>query len=267
MFDISMLFMLIALGAVVGVAAGLLGIGGGGIMVPAFTALFLAKGVPDVQVVHLALGTSMASIIATSFSSMRAHNTKNGVSWGLVRSMAPGVLAGTFFGALLTSRFDTLFLAGFFSLFMLYVAIQMFRNAPPKAGKKLPGKPALLAAGAGIGVVSALVSIGGGSLTVPYLANRGVDIIKAIGTSAAVGLPIALAGTLGYVISGWYNTDVASLTFGYVYLPAVLCVSLVSFFTAPLGVGLAYKLPVSILKKIFGVLVFSISVKMFLSVV
>ncbi len=266
MFDVSMLLLLIALGAVVGVAAGLLGIGGGGIMVPAFTALFLSKGVPDSQVVHLALGTSMASIIATSLSSLRAHHAKQGVSWVAVKRMAPGVLAGTFFGALVTAWFETLFLAGFFSLFMLYVAFQMFRNAPQKVGRTLPATPVLLSAGAGIGVVSALVSIGGGSLTVPYLASRGVELKKAIGTSAAVGLPTALAGTLGYVLSGWENTDLSAMTLGFVYLPAVVCVSLVSFFTAPLGVSIAYKLPVAMLKKVFGLLVFSLSVKMFLSV-
>ena len=143
----------------------------------------------------------------------------------------------------------------------------MFRSTPPNPDAKLPGIAGLLATGLGIGWISALVSIGGGSLTLPYLAKHGVDIKKAIGTSAAVGLPIALAGTLGYVISGWGNTDVQSLTFGFVYLPAVLSVSMLSFLTAPIGVSLAYKLPVSMLKKIFGVLVFSISVKMFLSVI
>ena len=115
MFDISIIAVLIAIGAVVGVTAGLLGVGGGAIMVPAFTALFMAKGVPDTQVVHLALGTSMASIIVTSFSSLRSHHAKKGVIWPVVRSMAPGVLAGTFAGALITSWFETLFLAGFFS--------------------------------------------------------------------------------------------------------------------------------------------------------
>ncbi len=266
MFDISIIAVLIAIGAVVGVTAGLLGVGGGAIMVPAFTALFMAKGVPDTQVVHLALGTSMASIIVTSFSSLRSHHAKKGVIWPVVRSMAPGVLVGAFAGALITSWFETLFLAGFFSLFMLYVALQMFRGLPPGVDKNLSGTPARLAVGAGIGAISALVSIGGGSLTVPYLVRHGFDIKKAIGTSAAVGLPIALAGTLGYIISGWDNTDMAKLTLGFVYLPAVLCVSLVSFFTAPIGVGFAYSLPVGMLKKIFGVLVFSVSVKMFLSV-
>jgi len=265
-FDLSMLLLLLALGAAVGVMAGLLGVGGGAIMVPAFTALFLARGVPDSHVVHLALGTSMASIIVTSFSSLRSHHAKRGVLWPIVRSMVPGILVGTFLGALMTSQINTLLLAGFFSLFMLFVAVQMFRNTRVEAGSELPGTAARIAAGTGIGVISALVSIGGGSLTVPYLVRHGVDIKQAIGTSAAVGMPIALAGTLGYVISGWAYTDVDNLVFGYVYLPAVLCVSLVSYFTAPLGVSLAYKIPVASLKKIFGVLVFAVSVKMFLSV-
>ena len=266
-FDLTMFLALISLGALVGVAAGLLGIGGGGIMVPVFTALFMAKGVPDSQVVHLAQGTSMASIIATSFSSLRSHHARQGVYWLFVRTMAPGILVGTFLGALMTAWFNTLFLAGFFSLFMLYVAIQMLRGISPAADKTVPGMLPRLAAGAGIGMISALVSIGGGSLSVPYLVGHGIEIKRAIGTSAAIGLPIALAGTLGYVLSGWEYGDASALTFGYVYLPAVLCVSLVSFLTAPLGVSFAYRLPVGILKKIFGLLLFSLSVKMFLSVI
>ena len=265
MLDLPTLLLLVSLGALVGVAAGLLGVGGGAIMVPAFTALFLSKGVADVQLVQLALGTSMASIIMTSIASLRAHHAKQGVLWPVVGAMVPGVLAGSFFGAMLTPFIDGLLLAGFFSLFMLYVAINMFRSGPAVVDKQLPGGSAQIAAGAGIGMISALVSIGGGTLTVPYLLRHAVEIKKAIGTSAAIGLPIALAGTLGFLISGRAYTDASQLQFGYVYLPAVLCVSAVSFFTAPLGVRLAYKLPIPVLKKIFGVLVFSVSVKMFLS--
>jgi len=265
MLDITSLFLLLSLGAVVGVAAGLLGVGGGAIMVPALTALFLANGVPQAQLVHMALGTSMASIIMTSISSLRAHHAKQGVRWSVVWALVPGVLAGSFFGALLTPYISGLLLAGFFSLFMLYVAVGMFRNSPVATNKSLPGAAGQAAVGSGIGMISALVSIGGGTLTVPYLVRHGVEIKQAIGTSAAVGLPIALAGTLGYVISG-HDLNVASQwQFGFVYLPAVLCISIVSFFTAPLGVRIAYKLPIPVLKKVFGVLVFSVSVKMFLS--
>jgi uncharacterized membrane protein YfcA len=266
MLDLSMFSSLLILGAAVGVMAGLLGVGGGAIMVPAFTALFMHAGISNEQVVHLALGTSMASIIATSTASLRSHHAKKGVIWPIVRSMAPGVLGGTFLGALVVAWIDTLVLAGFFSAFMLFVAVQMFRNTPVATDQTLPGKVPLLTAGAGIGAISALVSIGGGSLTVPYLIRHSIEIKRAIGTSAAVGLPIALAGTLGYIISGWSHTNLVSLTLGFVYLPAVLCVSMVSFFTAPIGVRIAYSLPVSSLKKVFGVLVFSVSVKMFLSV-
>ena len=265
MLDLPTFLLLVSLGALVGVTAGLLGVGGGAIMVPAFTALFLSKGVLDSQLVQLALGTSMASIIVTSIASLRAHHAKQGVVWSVVRTLAPGVLTGSFFGAMLTPFINGLLLAGFFSLFMLYVAISMFRSGPMRVDTQLPGASAQLAAGVGIGLISALVSIGGGTLTVPYLVRHSVEIKKAIGTSAAVGLPIALAGTLGFLISGHAYTDASQLQFGYVYLPAVLCVSAVSFFTAPLGVRLAYKLPVPVLKKVFGVLVFSVSVKMFFS--
>ncbi len=264
--DLYIIFLLLALGAFVGVAAGLLGIGGGGIMVPAFTALFIAQDVPDAQLVHFALGTSMASIILTSLASLRAHHTRKGVSWSIVRTMVPGVLLGTFLAALMTKYINTVVLAAFFSLFMLYVAVQMFRSVNVTPTKSLPGAFTQAIAGAGIGAVSALVSIGGGSLSVPYLLRHGLEIKNAIGTSAAMGLPIAIAGTIGYVISGWANTSMVGLNLGFVYLPAVVCVSIMSFLTAPIGVNLAYKLPVSQLKKIFGVLVFSISVKMFLSV-
>lgn len=267
MLDLQMLLLLLILGAMVGVAAGLLGVGGGAIMVPALTALFLARGVPQAHLVHLALGTSMASIIVTSISSLRAHHAKQGVLWPVVRAIVPGVLAGSFFGAQLTPYINGVLLAAFFSLFMLYVAVGMFRSSPSVVQGGLPGRANMVSAGAGIGMISALVSIGGGTLTVPYLVRHGVEIKRAIGSSAAVGLPIALAGTLGYLISGREYTDIAQLQFGYVYLPAVLSISLVSFLTAPLGVRLAYKLPVPMLKKVFGVLVFSVSVKMFFSLI
>lgn len=265
MLDLSTLLLLVSLGALVGVAAGLLGVGGGAIMVPAFTALFLSEGVSDSQLVQLALGTSMASIIMTSIASLRAHHAKQGVVWPVVRALAPGVLLGSFFGAMLTPFINGLLLAGFFSLFMLYVAISMFRNGPVAVDKQLPGAQAQMFAGTGIGLISALVSIGGGTLTVPYLVRHAVEIRKAIGTSAAVGLPIALAGTMGFLISGRAYTDASQLQFGFVYLPAVLCVSAMSFITAPIGARLAYKLPIPVLKKVFGVLVFSVSVKMFVS--
>ena len=267
MLDIEWIMVFLLLGCIVGFMAGLLGIGGGGIMVPVLTSIFLLQGIPVENVVHLALGTSMASIIITSISSLRAHHAKGGVMWGVVKSMSPGILVGTFFATLFVSQISSLYLALFFSVFMAYVAIQMFLNKKPKPTRGLTNNTGLLFAGGGIGAISAVVSIGGGSLTVPYLIRQNVDIKKAIGTSAAIGLPISVAGTLGYVINGWESYSIGSYTFGYVYLPAVLLISVASFFTAPYGAKLAHKLNISTLKKIFAVLLIILSIKMLISVV
>jgi uncharacterized membrane protein YfcA len=265
--EIEWIIIFLLLGSVVGVMAGLLGIGGGGIMVPVLTTIFLLQGVAVEKVVHLALGTSMASIIITSLSSLRAHNLKGAIIWKVVKGMVLGILIGTFLATFLASYASTIYLALFFSAFMFYVSVQMFLNKKPQPERELAGNTGLFFSGSGIGAISALVSIGGGSLTVPYLTWQNIDIKKAIGTSAAIGFPISMAGTLGYVLNGWSNTSVENYTFGFVYLPAVLLISATSFFTAPIGVNLAHKLPVAILKKIFAILLIILSLKMLFSVI
>ncbi len=255
------------LGAFVGFMAGLLGIGGGGIMVPTLTSIFLLQGVPVEKVVHLALGTSMASIIATSLASMRAHHANGGVLWSVVRAVTPGIIVGTFLATFVAKYISSAHLAIFFAVFMGAVAVQMFLNKKPKPSRELAGTTGMLAAGSGIGAISALVSIGGGSLTVPFLTWQNVQIRKAIGTSAAIGLPISIAGTLGYVVNGWANSSPESYTFGFIYLPAVLLISATSFFTAPVGAKMAHRLPVGILKKIFAVLLVVLGLKMLFSVI
>ncbi len=264
-FDSVVIFLL--LGAVVGFFAGLLGVGGGGIMVPVLTSYFLYKNVPVESVVHLALGTSMASIIMTSASSLYAHQSHQGVVWKIVKTMTPGVLVGTFVATYLVTQISSRHLAIFFALFMTYVSIQMFLNAQPKASRTTPGKVGLLTAGSGIGAISAVVAIGGGSLTVPFLAWHNIPLKKAIGTSAAIGFPIAIAGTLGYLINGWNSAYQQNYLFGFIYLPAVVLISIVSYFTAPLGARLAHKLPVPVLKKVFAVFLLLLGAKMLLSVV
>lgn len=263
------------LGGAVGFFAGLLGVGGGGIMVPVLTSIFIATGVAPGQQVHLALATSMAAIIVTSFASARSHHRHQAVLWPVVWRMSPGIVAGTLLAALLASFLSSYYLALFFCIFMAYVALQLLLNIKPKASRTLPGTAALVGAGFGIGGISALVAIGGGSLTVPFLTWCNVKMQQAIGTSAALGLPIAISGTLGYALSGWLSSAghaSASDTVlpwgcvGYVYLPAVLLISVVSAVTAPLGVQLAQRLPVSTLKKIFALLLVSLSAKMLHSV-
>ncbi len=255
------------LGVIVGFMAGLLGIGGGGIMVPTLTAIFLAQGIAVEQVVHMALATSMASIVVTSYASMRAHHKKGAILWNVVKMMAGGVIVGTFAATFLASYLKSAHLAIFFAIFMAYVSIQMAIDKKPKPGRELSSPASIFGVSTLIGIVSALVSIGGGSLTVPYLVWQNVDVKKAIATSAAVGLPISIAGTLGYVVNGLMHTSDGSMMLGYVYLPAVFLISIMSFFTAPLGAKMAHSLPVGKLKKIFALLLMSLSLKMLFSII
>ena len=267
MLSVEWIISFLALGCFVGFMAGLLGIGGGGIMVPILTTIFLAQGVGTDSVVHLALGTSMASIIVTSFASLRAHNQKNAVLWNVVKSMAVGIILGTFIATFIAAKINSTIIAIFFAVFMGYLAYKMFKDTKPKPSRELAGSTGLFAAGSGIGAISALVSIGGGSLTVPFLIWQNVDARKAIGTSAAIGLPISIAGTLGYMINGWSQTVSSDYTFGFVYIPAVILISATSFFCAPLGVKFAHKMPVPTLKKIIAVLMVLLSIKMLTSVI
>lgn len=236
-------------------------------MVPVLASLFLTMGSSSEKVVHLALGSSMAAIIVTSIASLRAHHLRRAVLWDYVKRMSPGIILGTFVATYFASIASSMFLAVFFSVFMGIVALQVFLDKQPVAHAKQSGSGHLFLVGSGIGAISALVSIGGGSMTVPYLVWRNIDIKKAIGTSAAIGLPISISGTLGYVINGWSITSWSNNMLGFVYLPAVLLISISSFLFAPLGVKMAHSLPVSVLKKVFAVVLIVLSVKMLLSII
>ncbi|MFV0371654.1 MAG: sulfite exporter TauE/SafE family protein [Azonexus sp.] len=250
------------LGAFVGFFAGLLGVGGGGIMEPMLTTLFAAQGFPPQHLVHLALGTSMAAIVLTSISSLRAHHRHGAVRWEIVRGVTPGVLLGTFAGTFLATRANSGTLALFFACYMAYVSLQMVMNIKPKPSRSLPGKLGLACVGGFIGGISSLVAIGGGTLSVPFMTWCNVRMQDAIGTSAAIGLPIALAGAAGYLINGWGSGGLPSWSVGYVYLPALVLIGLVSTLTAPLGARLAHRLPVATLKKIFAGVLVLLSAKM-----
>lgn len=266
MLELEWILSFLLLGAIVGFIAGLLGVGGGGILVPILTSIFLLQGVPVDKVMHLALGTSMACIIITSISSLRAHHKKEAIIWNIVKTMSYGIIIGTFLSTFVASYLNSLYLAIFFTAFMAFMAIKMLKSQKTKKLKSNDNKGNVIVFSTGIGAISALVSIGGGSLTVPYLVSRNLDIKKAIGTSAAIGLPISLAGTLGYLINGWSEVAITNYTIGFVYLPAFFLISLSSFFTAPYGVKTSHYLPVSVLKKLFAVLLIIMSLKMLLSI-
>ena len=183
-----------------------------------------------------------------------------------MRFITPGILIGTFGATFIASHVPSRPLAIFFVCFMAYVSVQMLLNVKPKPSRDLPGPLGMTGVGLGIGGVSALVAIGGGSLSVPFMTWCNVKMQNAIGTSAAIGLPIALSGTLGYVVNGWGAEGMPPYTAGFIYLPALVLVTVVSMFTAPLGARLAHTLPVASLKKVFAGLLMLLSLKMLSSV-
>lgn len=255
----------LALGAFVGFFAGLLGIGGGAAMVPVLAFIYAAKGFDPAQVIHLALGTSMATILFTSVSSVRAHHRHGAVNWQIVRRMAPGIVIGTFSGALLASALDVRVLAIVFTLLIYYISAQMFFGKKPASGTMPLSNTGLNLASGLIGVISSLTATGGAALVVAYLVKRGTLIHQAIGTAAAIGWPLAAAGTAGYIISGWGQSGLPEQSIGYVYWPALIGIVIASMLLAPLGARLAHRTPGALLKKIFAALLFTLATKMLLN--
>ncbi|KXB29771.1 hypothetical protein AT959_17765 [Dechloromonas denitrificans] len=249
-------------GAAAGFFAGLLGVGGGVVVVPVLTVIFTWQGFPGREVLHLALGTAMATILFTSLSSLRAHHAHRAVLWPVMRRLTPGILLCTLLGAQLAAGISSRALAIFYVAFMLFIALQMFANLRPTPSRSLPGRAGLGLAGSLIGAIASLAAMGGGALTVPYLIWCNVRPHQAIGTSAAVGLPIAVGGTLGYVWNGWGHGELPAGSLGFVYLPALVVILLASVAVAPLGAGLAHRLPVVVLKRIFAGLLLVLSAKM-----
>ncbi len=256
----------LGVGAVAGVLAGLLGIGGGLVIVPMLTFIFSSQGMPHEIILHVALGTSLASILFTSLSSMRSHHKRGAVVWSAVFKITPGILVGTFSGTWIASMLSTNFLKGFFGIFLIYVATQMLMGIKPKPTRDVPGTAGIFIAGSIIGVFSSLVGIGGGTLSVPFLVWCNTKIHKAIGTSAAIGLPIAVAGTLGYVINGLGTEGLPPLSLGFVNLKVLAGIVAASVLTAPIGVRLAHSLPIDKLKRIFAVLLYVVGIKMLASI-
>lgn len=260
--SVEIVAMYLVVGLIAGVLAGLLGVGGGVVIVPMLVFCFTLQAIAPEQIMHLALGTSLASIIFTSISSFMSHHRRGGVDWSIVKKIVPGILVGTFSGTFIAARLSTGFLKGFFCIFLYTVATQMVLNKKPKANRNLPGTTGMFGVGSVIGVVSALVGIGGGSLSVPFMLWCNVTAHRAIGTSAAIGFPIAIAGALGYIINNLHGPNLPPYSLGYVYLPALVGIVLASVFTAPLGVKLAHALPVDKLKRIFALFLYVVATKM-----
>lgn len=253
-------FLLYALtGVIAGFLAGLLGVGGGLVIVPALFAIYMGLGYESNHLMHIALGTSLATIIFTSLSSVWAHHKRGAVLWSAVIRLSPGIVIGAWLGALIAKYLPSDNLRWIFGIFELYVATQMLFSLKPSAHRSLPGNAGMFVAGGGIGVVSSIVGIGGGTLTVPFLIWCNTVMQKAVATSAACGLPIAFAGAMGFVVAGWGIEGLPTQSLGYVHLPSMLGVAVSSVLIAPLGAKLAHQLPAKTLKRIFAVVLYLIA--------
>jgi len=250
------------LGIFAGFIAGLFGVGGGLTLVPVLMMAFAAQGFPQTQVMHLALGTSMATITATSIASMRAHHGYGAVRWDIVKGLAPGLVFGTLGGSLLAGLVPTRDLAIVFTVIVYYASLQMVLDLKPKPHRTLPGTAGLIAVGGGIGAVSSMIAAGGGFMSIPFMLFCNVAIHQAVGTSAMLGFPIALAGLIGYLIDGWGAAGLPPFSVSYVYLPAFVGIISCSILIAPLGAKLAHSLPVKPLKRAFGVFLALLATKM-----
>jgi uncharacterized protein len=254
-------------GIFVGILAGLFGVGGGLIIVPILDVMLTRQGVSHEFIMHLALGTSLASIVFTSVSSFWAHHKRGAVNWSIVRRIVPGILTGTFLGSCIAARLSTNFLKIFFVIFLYYVAAQMLSGKKPKPSRQLPGIWGMFGVGNVIGVVSSFVGIGGGSMSVPFMIWCNIAVHHAIGTSAAIGFPIAIAGAVGYLYNGFSVPGLPPGSIGYIYLPALAGIVCASVLTAPLGVRLAHSLPVDRLKKFFAVLLIVMGTRMLVKLI
>lgn len=252
----------LAIGLTVGFLAGLLGIGGGMVMVPMLVFVFTAKGFPADHMMHLSLATSMATIVFTSLSSVRAHHLHAAVDWRVARAMAPGIVAGALAATLVAGFVPTRPLAVFFALFMTYASLQMFFEVKPKPARRLPGAAGLFGVGAGIGALSSVLAAGGAFLSIPFLARCNVPLKRAIGTAAANGFPIAVAGTAGYVLNGLRVQGLPEGSLGFVYLPALAIIVAASMPAAPIGAKLAHRLPVKRLRIFFALTLLALALRM-----
>ncbi|GGL98173.1 sulfite exporter TauE/SafE family protein [Pseudomonas asuensis] len=246
------------LGACAGVLAGLFGVGGGLIIVPVLVYSFTAHGIEADVLTHLAVGTSLATIVFTSINAILAHHRQGAVQWPIVLWMTVGIVLGSFIGGITASYIQGPVLQKIIGTFAILVSLQMTLDIRPKASKTVPGRPVLTVAGVVIGWASAIFGIGGGSLTVPFLTWRSVSMQQAVATSSACGLPIAISGAISFMVVGWGESGLPEGSIGYVYLPALAGIALTSMFFARFGARLAHMLSPRLLKRLFALLLFSV---------
>lgn len=256
------LLLYLLLGAFAGVLAGLFGVGGGLVIVPVLVFIFQSQEVSGSLIMHLAIGTSLATIVVTSLSSVRAHHRREAVLWPIVGRLTPGIIAGALLGAALADFIPSDSLRLLFGVFELLVAVQLGLAARVAPRRPLPGWPGTSLAGVLIGSVSSAIGIGGGTLIVPFLAWCSVSLRHAVAAAAAGGLPLALAGSVGFMMTGWHEAQLPAWSSGYVYWPAFAAIATASVLFAPLGARLAHALPVMVLQRTFALFLAALGVRM-----
>lgn len=260
---ISFLALYAFFGIIAGMLAGLLGIGGGLVIVPILVYMFNLQGFPAEHIMHMALGTSLASIMFTSVSSAVSHHKHGAVNWDIVKKVSLGIILGTWLGSFIAAKIPTHILQLIFACFIFYVASQMILSTKKTLGNKpLPNALGMNIAGLGIGIISSLVGIGGGTISVPFMLYHSVEMRKAIATSAAIGMPIAISGCIGYFFNGTSAQNLPDYSFGFIYLPALLAIVICSTAVAPYGAHLAHTLPVPKIKKFFAILLLVVGFRM-----
>jgi uncharacterized membrane protein YfcA len=260
--NFNLILILLLMGAGGGFAAGLLGIGGGMVLVPFIIMIFSGQHFPPELIVHMAIATALATILFTSISSLRAHHVRGAILWPIVRLLAPGILLGSTIGPWIGKQMNASVLALVFAVFVAFSATQMLMGKKPAGSRNLPGKSGMFAAGGAIGLLAGLVGAGGGFISVPFMSWCNVKIQNAIATSAALGFPIALAGTLSNIYFGYNVPGLPAHTLGYIHLPALFVIALASMAMAPLGARAAHAMPVQNLKKIFAAVLYCLAAYM-----
>jgi len=249
------------IGVVAGYLAGLLGIGGGFVVVPALTLLFLRDSATAPWAIHIAVATSLATMLVTSLSSILAHHRRGAIRWPLVRSLAGGLVLGAMLGAVIADALEGDALVRVFGGFAVLAGLQLILSRNPEGEKPLPGQPGVSLVGLIIGAVSSLIGIGGGALTGPWQMWHGVRAQNAVATSAACGYPIAAAGTISFIWLG-YQGGLPGQGLGYVNLPAFAGIALTSALAAPLGAATVHRLPARLVRRIFGVFLVLVGLRM-----
>ncbi len=241
--------------------------GGGLVIVPILAWILAAQGIVPSHIMHLAIGTSLATIIPTAISSLRAHHVRGAVDWVLVRRITPGIALGCLAGAWLAARLEPEVLRIILAIFQFYVGTQLLLGFAPNPSRNLPSSPVITLVGSFIGALSSLIGIGGGTLSVPWMVWCNKDIRLSVGTASAIGLPIAIFGSAGFIFNGLSSSALPAHSLGFVYLPALVGIALASIFTAPLGAALAHRLPVVTLKKLFAILLYALGTKALLTTI